>query len=54
MAEDVAALNYNFAVYETPHPSEEPCNVNWNTITVYMMEEIKKLNKRIAELEEKI
>jgi hypothetical protein len=54
MAEDVAALNYNFAVYETPYPSEEPCNVNWNTITVYMMEEIKKLNKRIAELEEKI
>jgi hypothetical protein len=54
MAEDVASLNYNFAVYETPYPSDVPCNVNWKTITVYMMEEIKNLNKRIADLEARI
>ncbi|MEX0597242.1 MAG: tail fiber domain-containing protein, partial [Candidatus Paceibacterota bacterium] len=50
IAEEVAELNSHFATYETMEG--EPKNINWNVITVFLVEELKKLKLRVSELEE--
>jgi hypothetical protein len=49
IAEDVTELDPKFAIFcETGGPPE---SINWNTITVFMVEEMKKLKDRVTQLE---
>lgn len=41
VAEKVAEVNSNFAMYE----EEKPVNINWNAITASLVAEIKKLKQ---------
>ena len=50
IAEEVKELNRNFAAYNTPD-LETPVAINYNVITVFIVEEIKKLKARIEALE---
>jgi hypothetical protein len=49
MAEDVATLNYNFATYN--EPSGNPIAVNYDTILVFLVEQIKSLKNTITTLQ---
>jgi hypothetical protein len=49
IAEEVAELNPKFATY--CEPGGPPESINWNTITVFMVEEMKKLKTRVTQLE---
>jgi hypothetical protein len=50
IAEEVKELNRNFATYNTPD-LDTPVAINYNVITVFLVEEIKKLKARIEALE---
>jgi hypothetical protein len=50
IAEEVKELNRYFASYYTPD-LETPVAINYNVITVFLVEEIKKLKARIEALE---
>ena len=49
IAEEVAELNPKFATF--CEPGGPPESINWNTITVFMVEEMKKLKDRVTQLE---
>lgn len=51
IAEEVQTLNKHFATYDKP--DGDPVAINYNTIVVFLVEEIKKLKKRIEILERK-
>ena len=52
ISEEVKELNRNFATYNTPD-LETPVAINYNVITVFLVEEIKKLKARVEALENK-
>jgi hypothetical protein len=52
IAEEVAEINPNFANYNTL--GGEPVGINFNTITVFLLEEIKKLKSELELLKSKL
>jgi hypothetical protein len=49
IAEEVRELNKHFATYN--EPGGDPVAINYNTIIVFLVEEMKKLTARVAALE---
>ena len=56
ITEEVCQVDRYFSTYDGPRASEEskPCAIDYNVLTVYLVEEIKKLNERILKLEYKV
>jgi hypothetical protein len=52
IAEEVQALNKHFATYDTP--GGDPVAINYNTIVVFLVEELKKLKQKNIELTNRI
>ena len=48
IAEDVTSIHKSFAVYDIP--DGDPTGINFNVISVFLVEEIKKLNNKINDL----
>jgi hypothetical protein len=48
IAEDVYEINKSFATYN--EPNGPPVNINYNVISIFLVEEIKKLNNKINDL----
>jgi hypothetical protein len=47
IAQEVAALNKNFATYDVA--GGDPTSINYDTIIVFLVEELKKLQKRVLQ-----
>ena len=52
IAEEVRELNKHFASYN--EPGGDPVAINYNTIVVFLVEEMKKLTARVAALETRV
>ena len=52
IAEEVRELNKHFATYN--EPGGDPVAINYNTIIVFLVEEMKKLTARVAALETRV
>ena len=49
ISEEVAEVHKKFATYNEPNGS--PVAIDYNTIIVFLVEEMKKLRERVAQLE---
>jgi hypothetical protein len=49
IAEEVKEVLDAFATYDTPE-HDKPVNINWNCLTVFLLEEVKKLRHELDEL----
>ena len=52
IAEDVKVLNKHFATYDIPEGN--PVAINYNTIVVFLVEEVKKLKQELAILKDQL
>ena len=52
IAEEARDLNENFATYD--RPGGDPISINYNTIVVFLTEEVKKLKKENKSLNDRI
>lgn len=48
IAEEVADINGHFATYNEPNGS--PAAINWNALSVFLVEEVKKLKRENDDL----
>jgi hypothetical protein len=52
IADEAQSVAEHFATYDTPE-HDKAVNINWNVLTCFLLEEVKKLHKRVNELESK-